>query len=240
MSIVKRNLLILLCVLLNPSCSSELKEEGIIGTWRITNFNSNTNLSPALIASTKELAVTYVYRINKDYTFEQKDAYYSGSHFGVWELDLERSQIKFRFGGVEDKLESVYEISEFNEDEMQWIEDMKEFGQNTITLKRCDECDFENLYLYEKPELELLEELSISSEVLTDLYCNCMAEIKNREGCIEEYNTARFEIKILSDAAKEHFDIDNEHAPSNNKYTEHVRKLRESLVDCRNGFIDNN
>ena len=223
------------------SCSSQINEESLVGTWKVIDFESNADLSPILIASAKEYALTNVYSFEADHTVWLKDAYGPNGYKGSWDLDSEQKLLKLSFESPTGTSTTEYRISEFNDEEIVWIEDMQELGENRFTLSRCDDCNFEIPTVDGEQEIEMkkLDDLSNTSTKLTDTYCDCMIEMEDREDCVEEYDSARFEIKTLSDLAKKRFNIENEHAPSNNKYIVLVKELRERLVDCRNGMKEN-
>ena len=223
------------------SCTNPLNDKSIVGTWVITNLESKVNLSPVLIASVKEFAITKRYQINDDFKIGVKDTVNPFGYSGHWELDSIQKLISFSFEDSESKFEKVYKILEFNENMMKWHEDMGEFGQNIITLERCNECSFEipTAFSVGESDLEKLDELVLSSTNYTNAYCACMEELKKRESCIEAYDKARFEIKVLADLAEEKYNVSNRIESSDNKFTIRVKELREKLVYCRNGLDDN-
>ena len=78
-------------------CSSELNEKNIVGKWRITEFSTNAELSPLLIASAKKIALSTTYEINSNHSFTLQDAYEPEGAQGEWKLNTDRKQIELYF-----------------------------------------------------------------------------------------------------------------------------------------------
>jgi hypothetical protein len=127
-------LILVLFSLLVTSCTTELSKENIVGTWNVTDFSSNSNLSPAILQSAKEIAKTGTYHFDDDGSYEYNDDYWDAPETCSWELDLEKKEIILS-SGVRPQ---HFKISSFSKSEMVWVEDMGEMGSSEHTLTRAD------------------------------------------------------------------------------------------------------
>lgn len=133
------SLTILFVFPLFSSCGgAELSKENLQGHWQVIQFDSNVELSPLIIESAREIALTTTYDFKGETLIEKYNTPgYEDEVSGTWELDQKRSVILFRFVSyMGDETSKELRVTEFTGSQMSWIEDMGELGYNEYVLEK--------------------------------------------------------------------------------------------------------
>lgn len=125
--------LITLLIYLISSCTNELTTENIVGTWKITDFTSNSEISPQILHHARALAITGTYEFMADGSSHYTDDYSAEIPFDrTWDLNPDTKEIRFKTPTST----TNYQISSFTKNKMIWVEDMGEMGSNEYTLRK--------------------------------------------------------------------------------------------------------
>ena len=128
--------MLLIILLAMASCaSSESRELDLLGKWDVTDFVANMpGVDHLTLAGGKKIAIETDYTFSKDGTMTTHLKSEGVDIEGTWEYDKASKMltIKDQFGPGGETTESKYSIKESSENEIEWHQDMGDFG-NTIT-----------------------------------------------------------------------------------------------------------
>ncbi len=132
----KMSILLSLVTIMFCSCNSQEKEDVIIGSWKVIQFDANTTLAPAMIEGAKAEAITRIYSFQNDSTFNMKSKLRPDGELGKWEIDLEKKIIKMTYRPGAKQTKETYTLDILNGESMKWTQDLKEHGSVSMTLKK--------------------------------------------------------------------------------------------------------
>lgn len=117
------------------SCSSPVTKESLIGKWKVVNYQANIeNLSPSLINSANEIALSQIYIFESDGSFRIESEEIFAREEGGWTMseDLKILTLtpNMSSGGQEQ------EVALFEAEKLVLVLQMGELGNETTTLKK--------------------------------------------------------------------------------------------------------
>lgn len=126
---LKKYCAIIVIAFLSISCSTEFSKENILGTWKVTNFNSETDLAPPIIGALRKIALTVTYEFNAEGTYIYKDKTIDSPEIRPWEIKQEPQTILL--------MNQIYLVQSFSKNKMVLIE-ILDLGMSEYTLERFD------------------------------------------------------------------------------------------------------
>lgn len=119
------------------SCKTQVSEENIVGTWKVVEYTANIkDLSPIIIAGARELALTEVYTLNKNGTYQLSDSYKDEPQTGKWSLNTKGDEPYIEFVSLEIDQPMRFIIISYSDSEMKWEWKDKDLGSSEYTLQK--------------------------------------------------------------------------------------------------------
>lgn len=133
-----QNVLLIAVALIFTACSGAISEEKLVGTWQITDFSTTVELSPMIIESSTEIALTTRYELAEGTFVETMSA--MGDEIrntGTWELKEEGKEMQMTYDSApEEAMVSHYQIKSYSDSKMVWVVEYEEIGTSEIVLER--------------------------------------------------------------------------------------------------------
>lgn len=137
-STLKKTLVLLIIGLITlASCKNRISEEKLVGTWRVIDYSANMpDISHMIIIGAKELALSEVYVINADGSYQLMDSYKDKPQWGKWTLNTDGDEpyIKLLASEIDQPMQFI--ILSCSESKMVWQWNDKELGSSEYTLQK--------------------------------------------------------------------------------------------------------
>ena len=116
-------------------CSNVYDASTIEGKWIVTNMETDMpSLSPAIIKSGEELALSTTYLFKSDGTSIETSSYYPEGIYGVWTFAQDSLILRIKSTDESIPSDAEHRIEFISKRKMLWMHDASELGNFTMTL----------------------------------------------------------------------------------------------------------
>ena len=134
---MKKNIILILVVVLFYNCNSKIDENQIIGHWKVVEFRLNTpELSPILIEATKKETLSSNYSFQKNKTFKMKSGYNSNGKSGKFKFTSKTRTFEMIYNSGNKNDIEKYQVVSLDANFMKWTQNIEGIGSLSMTLKR--------------------------------------------------------------------------------------------------------